>query len=205
MGAVDNLSKEVKEYTTIYTDVLVGIHNDMKSTKKEMSNLKIETNSAIKKLNTVQFQAKEIITYGKDIVKEIKATNSNISLQKTSIENFINYNKEEIYAKQENLEDLIKNTENYIQEKIEKFTDIETNIKNEYYLLLEKTNDLTIEITMLEKLLKEQNIKNIELEKMLHNLKKGFEKQNTKSYKNTVITYTLLLFLTFIFIYKNFF
>lgn len=205
MGVIDNLSKEVKEYTTIYSDVLVGIHNDMKSTKKEMSNLKIETNSAINKLNTVQFQAKEIINYGNDIVKEIKETNSNISFQKISIENFINYHKEEIYAKQENLEGLIKNTENYIQEKIEKFTDIETNIKNEYYLLLEKTNDLTIEITMLDKFLKEQNIKNIELEKMLHNLKKVFEKQNTKSYKNTLITYTLLLLLTFLFIYKNFF
>jgi hypothetical protein len=205
MGVIDNLSKEVKEYTTIYSDVLVGIHNDMKSTKKEMSTLKTETNSAIKNLNVVSYQANKMIALNKDTKEEIHEFNVKIEAQKEYLENFVKSNKEDIIYRQQKVKDLIENNEDFIQKSLNTMSDLEKKVTDEYYLLLDKTNNLNIEVAMLDKHLKELNTKNIESSNKLNILKKEFEKRSKITTKNIIVLYTVLIILTLAISYQYFY
>jgi chromosome segregation ATPase len=194
MGAIDNLSKEVKEYTTIYSDVLVGIHNDVKNTKKEMSALKNETNSAIKNLNTVSIQANKIIALYKETKKEIHEFNVNIEAE-----------KENIFNRQKKIKDLIENNEDYIQKSLNTMSDLEKKVTDEYYLLLDKTNNLNVEVAMLDEHLKELNTKNIECSNKLNILKKEFEKRSKITTINIIVLYTVLSIITLAISYQYFY
>jgi hypothetical protein len=202
MGAIDNLSKGVKEYTTIYSDVLVGLHNDVKITKKEMATLKTETNSAINKLNFVSSQTNKMIALNKDTKEEIHEFNVKFEYQKENIENFINNSKEDIIYQQQKLETLIENNEKFIQKSLNSFADIEKKITDEYYLLLDKTNNLDIEIAVLDKYLNE---KNIDLSNKLTNQGKKNEKRNKIATINIVILYTMFAILTLAISYQYFY
>jgi hypothetical protein len=202
MGAIDNLSKGVKEYTTIYSDVLVGLHNDVKITKKEMATLKTETNSAINKLNFVSSQTNKMIALNKDTKEEIHEFNVKFEYQKENIENFINNSKEDIIYHQQKLETLIENNEKFIQKSLNSFADIEKKITDEYYLLLDKTNNLDIEIAVLDKYLNE---KNIDLSNKLTNQGKKNEKRNKIATINIVILYTMFAILTLAISYQYFY
>jgi hypothetical protein len=205
MGAIDNLSNEVKEYTTIYSDVLVGIHNDMKSTKKEMSTLKTETNSAIKKLNIVSYQANKMIALNEDTKEEIHEFNVKIEAQKEYLENFVKSNKEDIIYRHQKVKDLIENNEDFIQKSLNTMSDLEKKVTDEYYLLLDKTNNLNVEVTMLDKHLKELNIKNIECSNKLNILEKEFEKRSKITTINIIVLYTVLIILTLAISYLYFY
>jgi chromosome segregation ATPase len=194
MGAIDNLSKEVKEYTTIYSDVLVGIHNDVKNTKKEMSALKNETNSAIKNLNTVSIQANKMIALYKETKKEIHEFNVNIEAE-----------KENVFNRQKKIKDLIENNEDFIQKSLNTISDIEKKITDGYYILLDKTNNLTIEVAMLDKHLKELATKNIDFSNKLINQEEELKKRNKTTNINIVILYTMFTILTLAISYRYFY
>ena len=194
MGAIDNLSKEVKEYTTIYSDVLVGIHNDVKNTKKEMSALKNETNSAIKNLNTVSIQANKMISLNKETIEEIHEFNIKIEAE-----------KEDIFNRQKKIKVFIEKNENFIQKSLNTMTDLEKKVTDEYYLLLDKTNSLNVEVAMLDKHLKELNTQNIECNNKLNILEKEFEKRNRATTINIIVLYTVLTIITLAISYQYFY
>jgi chromosome segregation ATPase len=205
MGVIDNLSKEVKEYTTIYSDVLVGVHNDMKSTKKEMSSLKTETNSAIKNLNIVSYQANKMISLNKETIEEIHEFNIKIEAQKGDLENFVNSNKEDIISQQQKIKNFIENNEDYIQKSLNTMSDLEKKVTDEYYLLLDKTNNLNVEVAMLDKHLKELNTQNIECSNKLNILEKESEKRNRATTINIIVLYTILTIITLAISYQYFY
>jgi hypothetical protein len=186
MGAIDNLSKEVKEYTTIYSDVLVGLHNDVKITKKEMTTLKTETKSAINKLNIVSSHTNKMIALNKDTEEEIHQFNVKIETQK------------------EKIETLIENNEKFIQKSLKTIAVVEKKITNEYYLLLDKTNNLDIEIAVLDKYLNDLSDKNIDLNNKLINLEKEVKKRSIRAIINTIIIYSILTILTLTISYQYF-
>ena len=194
MGAIDNLSKEVKEYTTIYSDVLVGIHNDVKNTKKEMSALKNETNSAIKNLNTVSIQANKMISLNKETIEEIHEFNIKIEAE-----------KEDIFNRQKKIKVFIEKNENFIQKSLNTMTDLEKKVTDEYYLLLDKTNSLNVEVAMLDEHLKELNTQNIECNNKLNILEKEFEKRNRATTINIIVLYTVLTIITLAISYQYFY
>jgi uncharacterized protein YoxC len=204
MGAIDNLSKEVKEYTTIYSDVLVGLHYDVKITKKEMANLKTKTNTAINKLNIVSSHTNKMITLNKDTKEEIQQFNVKIKNQKEKIENFVNNNKEDIIYRQQKIETLIENNEKFIQKSLKTIAVVEKKITNEYYLLLDKTNNLDIEIAVLDKYLNDLSDKNIDLNNKLINLEKEVKKRSIRAIINTIIIYSILTILTLTISYQYF-
>jgi chromosome segregation ATPase len=204
MGAIDNLSKEVKEYTTIYSDVLVGLHNDVKITKKEMANLKTKTNSAINKLNIVSSDTSKMIALNKDTKEEIHQFNVKIETQKEKIENFVNKNKEYIVSRQQKVETLIENNEKFIQKGLKTIAEVEKKITDEYYLLLDKTNNLNIEIAALDKYLNDLSDKNIDLNNKLINLEKEVKKRSKRAIISTIIIYSILTILILTISYQYF-
>tara|TARA_R110002073_G_scaffold312586_4_gene484125 strand:- start:27678 stop:28295 length:618 start_codon:yes stop_codon:yes gene_type:complete len=196
MGVIDNLSKEVKEYTSIFSDVLVGIHNDMKSTKNEMSTIKNETNSAIKNLNKVSSQTNKMIVLNKETKDGIHEFNLKIKNQKENIESFVNINKKDIIYRQQKVGALIVKNEDFIQKNLNTISDIEKKITDKYYILLDKTDSLTIEVAMLDKHLKELATKNIDFSNKLINQEEEFKKRNKITNINIIVLYTVLTFLT---------
>jgi hypothetical protein len=205
MGAIDNLSKEVKEYTTIYSDVLVGLHYDVKITKKEMANLKTKTNTAINKLNIVSSHTNKMITLNKETKDEIYEFNVKIKNQKENIEDFVNSNKEDIIYRQQKVGALIVKNEDFIQKSLNTISDIEKKITDGYYILLDKTNNLTIEVAMLDKHLKELATKNIDFSNKLINQEEELKKRNKTTNINIIVLYTVLTFLTLAISYKYFY
>jgi hypothetical protein len=185
MGAIDDLSKDVKEYTTIYSDVLIGLHNDMKSTLKEMSTLKTETTSAIKELNIVSAQTNKMISLNKQTEEEIYEFN-------VQLEN----EKEDIIYRQQTVESLINENQNFIKKSLITISGIEKKVTDDYYLLLDKSNNLEIEMASFDKYLSDLNDKNIELNKKIIQQEKEFEKRNKIISIHMTITYLLLTILT---------
>ena len=213
MGVLDNLSKELKECTTIYSDVLVGLHNDVNKYKKEVSTQKTKTESALKKIdllliegtNTASSNNKtlnKITLWDEKFKKEKVVIGSHLRQIKKAIddyENFIEIQSKKVTQKQEEIEKLLKENNFYFNEKLE----LLNKTKENFNIELGRINVVQLEQKRNSKELielKQENEKLINRIKIQENgLKANTKKLNTNLIVLYVLCFLLLLVSVFLF------
>jgi hypothetical protein len=71
MSKIDNLTLEIKKYTTIYNDVLVGMHADINDYKNKVINQSSKTTEAINLINDSFQEVREKNSEADKMVKKI--------------------------------------------------------------------------------------------------------------------------------------
>lgn len=126
---MDNLSRELKEYTTMYSDILVGLHNDVKTYKNDVDTQKKKTNSALNKIEILSNSNKYTLEQIQEIQNEIISWHGNFTNEKIELNN-------ELKVKGEFLNTLSQKLEIQQEKTIESITD-NTNYFNDNLVLLE--------------------------------------------------------------------
>ena len=213
MGVLDNLSKELKEYTTIYSDVLVGLHNDVNKYKKEVSTQKTKTESALKKIDLLLIEGTNTASSNNKTVNKITLWDEKFKKEKVVIgshlrqikkaiddyENFIEIQSKKVTQKQEEIEKLLKENNFYFNEKLE----LLNKTKENFNIELGRINVVQLEQKRNSKELielKQENEKLINRIKIQENgLKANTKKLNTNLIVLYVLCFLLLLVSVFLF------
>ena len=213
MGVLDNLSKELKEYTTIYSDVLVGLHNDVNKYKKEVSTQKTKTESALKKIDLLLIEGTNTASSNNKTVNKITLWDEKFKKEKVVIgshlrqikkaiddyENFIEIQSKKVTQKQEEIEKLLKENNFYFNEKLE----LINKTKENFNIELGRINVVQLEQKRNSKELielKQENEKLINRIKIQENgLKANTKKLNTNLIVLYVLCFLLLLVSVFLF------
>ena len=178
MGAIDTLSKEIKQYTSIYGDILTGLHNDVNQYKNDVLAQKRTTNTALKKIDSLLVEARETTTnntatlnritnWDEKIKKDRVTISRQFKLLRNSItehDEFIDVQTKKITKEQKGVEKIIKKNETFFTEKLELLLKLEEKITNEHSELINLNEQLN------KRLLIQENVSIQEKSKLDNNL-----------------------------------
>ena len=178
MGAIDTLSKEIKQYTSIYGDILTGLHNDVNQYKNDVLAQKRTTNTALKKIDSLLVEARgtttnnaatlnRITNWDEKIKKDRVTISRQFKLLRNSItehDEFIDVQTKKITKEQKGVEKIIKKNETFFTEKLELLLKLEEKITNEHSELINLNEQLN------KRLLIQENVSIQEKSKLDNNL-----------------------------------
>ena len=173
MGAIDTLSKEIQQYTTIYGDVLTGLHNDVNQYKNDVLAQKKQTKITLDKVEILLTEAKEIISSNTSTLNKI--TNWEVKFKKdraaigrqfrllrnsiTDHDEFINVQTNKITKEQKEIKKIIKKNETFFNDKIELLQKLEEKIIKENFDLNKENEKLKNRLTIQENVSKKEKSK----------------------------------------------
>lgn len=175
MAKIDILSNEIKKYTKGYSDILVGMHNDMTKYKNEVKSQEVKTDYALQLINEDITQVKQLRIESEDKYQKTKEYYLYISEAEKNIQNAIAEFKTEKQA--------MYNSISSIKDELSKKMDAKDEKLQKQIACLAENLSLTKE--ELSKLIYDNNIK---LNNELNFVKKGFQNK-----QNIIICFMVLL------------